>query len=63
MSAAAPMTESRPAAVRVLAVLLALTALATASVEWLNWYYAIDGATRCSCVPAGRCCARCCSWC
>ncbi|GAA2384923.1 hypothetical protein Cme02nite_65680 [Catellatospora methionotrophica] len=43
MSAAAPMTESRPAAVRVLAVLLALTALATASVEWLNWYYATDG--------------------
>ncbi|MFC7246841.1 hypothetical protein ACFQO7_30560 [Catellatospora aurea] len=43
MSAAVPMTESRPAAVRVLAVLLALTALATASVEWLNWYYAPDG--------------------
>ncbi|MEU8079111.1 hypothetical protein AB0B31_27160 [Catellatospora citrea] len=43
MSAAAPMTESRPAAVRVLAVLLAMTALATASVEWLNWYYAEDG--------------------
>ncbi len=37
------MTESRPAAVRVLALLLAVTALATASVEWLNWYYAEDG--------------------
>ncbi len=37
------MTESRPAAVRVLAVLLGVTALAAASVEWLNWYYAEDG--------------------
>lgn len=38
-----PINESRPAAVRVLAVLLAVTALAAASVEWLNWYYATDG--------------------
>lgn len=43
MSAADPTTETRPAAVRVLTALLAVTALATAAVEWLNWYYAEDG--------------------
>jgi hypothetical protein len=40
VSAAAPIAENRPAAVRVLAVLLAVTAVATAAVEWLNWYHA-----------------------
>ncbi|MDI1462766.1 hypothetical protein QEZ54_17460 [Catellatospora sp. KI3] len=35
--------SARPASVRVLAALLVLTALVTAAVEWLNWYYAEDG--------------------
>lgn len=43
MSAAAPTTETRPAAVHLLTALLGVTALATAAVEWLNWFYAEDG--------------------
>ncbi|BCJ73498.1 hypothetical protein CS0771_30420 [Catellatospora sp. IY07-71] len=43
MSAAAPTPEPRPFAVHALTALLAVTALATAAVEWLNWYYAADG--------------------